>query len=134
MDCHHLVEDVGIVLGRVLAEGRPRSPVRFGWSVVPMDDALVMVSLDFSGRSYLAIDLDLPPRSFGDFHTENVEDFLRALTANAGITMHVRLIAGYNVHHVLEACFKALGIALGTALAERGGMIPSTKGVLEGPI
>ncbi len=133
IDAHHLAEDVGIVLGRVLSEGRPEHPARSGWAILPMDEAAVMVSLDFAGRSYLAYRLDPPPRQFGDFHTENAEDFLRALTHNAGMTLHVEQTAGHNAHHILEACFKSLGLALRSAVAEHPGGASSTKGNLERP-
>ncbi len=134
VDPHHLVEDVGIVLGRVLAGGRPENPVRFGWAVVPMDEALVMVSLDFGGRAHLAYDMELPPRNFGGFHTDNAEDFFRSLVSNAGMTLHLRCMAGHNAHHILEGAFKALGLALRMATAQRSGGEASTKGLLERPI
>ncbi|MFO7942475.1 MAG: imidazoleglycerol-phosphate dehydratase HisB [Bacillota bacterium] len=133
IDAHHLAEDVGIVLGRVLSDGRPKEPARFGWTVVPMDEAAVMISLDFGGRSFLSYGMDPPPRQFGSFHTENAEDFLRALTDNAGMTLHVQQMAGHNAHHILEACFKALGLALRTAVGEHPDGAASTKGSLERP-
>ncbi len=134
IDAHHLIEDVGIVLGRVLGRGRPEQPVRFGFAAVPMDEALVMVAVDFGGRGYLALDMELSPRSFGTFHTENFEDFLQALAQNAKMTVHVRMVSGHNAHHVLEAAWKALGIALGQAVAQRTDSASSTKGIVERPV
>lgn len=128
VDDHHTVEDIGICLGQALAQaaGEKEGIKRYGTSFVPMDEALAMVSLDFSGRAYLAIDAEMPSPKVGDFDTELVEEFLRAVAYNAGITLHVKLLAGKNTHHIIEAIFKALGRALREALTKD----PAIKGVL----
>jgi imidazoleglycerol-phosphate dehydratase len=104
---------------------------RFGQALIPMDEALAMVAVDLSGRSYLAYEADVCPR-VGDFDTELVEEFLRALTAKGEFTLHVRLLAGHNTHHCLEAIFKALGRAMREALSQEEQIQgpPSTKGIL----
>lgn len=134
VDGHHTVEDVGIVLGQALARalGDRAGIRRYGWACLPMDEALVLVSLDLSGRPFLAWDVPLAPRAFGAFHTELAVEFWRAVVQNAGMAMHVRLLAGSNSHHVLEIAWKAAGRALGQAV-ERDDRIAgplSTKGVL----
>jgi len=134
IDAHHTVEDVGIVLGQALAQaiGDKAGLTRYGSQLLPMDEALALVALDFSGRSVLAYDVVLPTARVGAFDTELVREFLRALTQHAGLTLHVRLLAGANTHHCIEAIFKALGRALGQAvtLDARRADVPSTKGVL----
>jgi len=134
IDAHHTVEDVGIVLGQALAQaiGGKAGLTRYGSQLLPMDEALALVALDFSGRSVLAYDVALPAARVGAFDTELVREFLRALTQHAGLTLHVRLLAGANTHHCIEAIFKALGRALGQAvtLDARRADVPSTKGVL----
>jgi imidazoleglycerol-phosphate dehydratase len=134
VDDHHSVEDVGIVLGQALKEalGDKAGIARYGSQMIPMDEALVLVALDFSGRPLLVYDVDLPAPMVGRFDTELVPEFLRALAHNAGLTLHVRLMSGTNTHHIIEAIFKALGRALGQAVARdaRSSSIPSTKGVL----
>lgn len=134
VDGHHTVEDAGICLGRALKEalGDKQGIVRYGHALIPMDEALVLVAVDLSGRSYVAFDVSLPAARVGDFDTELVEEFLRALASNGDFTLHVRLLAGRNTHHIIEAIFKALGRALRTAVAldPRGHGVPSTKGVL----
>jgi imidazoleglycerol-phosphate dehydratase len=128
VDFHHTVEDVGICLGQALQEavGDKKGIGRYGTAYVPMDEALVMVALDFSGRAYLAFEVEIPTAKVGEFDTELVEEFLRALAFNAGLTLHVRMLAGKNAHHIIEAIFKALGRALREAVA----VDPSIKGVL----
>jgi len=134
VDTHHTVEDVGIVLGNAFlkAAGDKKSIKRFSTFYVPMDEALVRVSVDISGRSFLYCDLPLKAERVGNFETENVEEFLRAFAYNFGITLHVELLHGSNSHHIIEATFKALGRALDEALRidERVEGIPSTKGIL----
>ncbi len=134
VDDHHTVEDVGIVLGQALAQavGDKVGLVRYGSQLVPMDEALALVALDFSGRAVLAYEATLPAAKVGTFDTELVPEFLRALTQHAGLTLHVRVLAGSNTHHIIEAIFKALGRALGQAVAfdARRASVPSTKGVL----
>ena len=134
VDCHHTVEDVGIVLGQALnkAAGEKKGICRYGQFLVPMDEALVQVVLDFSGRPFLAFDAELGQGRVGEMDVEMVEEFLRALAVNAGLTLHVRMLAGKNRHHIIEAIFKALGRALAASLAidPRVQGVPSSKGVL----
>ena len=135
VDGHHTVEDVGISLGQAIKEalGDKAGIVRYGTSFVPMDETLVLVSLDISGRPYLVYDVDamLTPM-IGSYDTELTEEFLRALCVHAGITLHVKLIHGKNSHHIVEAVFKALGRALGEAVQidPRIDGVMSTKGML----
>jgi imidazoleglycerol-phosphate dehydratase len=131
VDGHHTVEDVGLVLGNALSDalGDRAGLRRFGWASVPMDEALVEVSLDVSGRPYTVHEVELPPGSLGTFDPGLVEDFVRALATSAGLTVHVRSRAGRSIHHVIEAEFKALARALGDACARTGTEgVPSTKG------
>lgn len=134
VDAHHLVEDLGLVLGEVFhtALGDKSGLRRYGMSLLPMDEALVLVAADLSGRPYLGLDLPLPSTHLGNFETELVEEFLRAFVNRAQCTLHVRLQAGKNTHHIIEAAFKGLGRALdeATTFDSRLSGIPSTKGVL----
>jgi imidazoleglycerol-phosphate dehydratase len=135
VDMHHTVEDVGIALGRALREaaGDLRGVRRFADAHQPMDEALVRVALDLSGRSFLVFDVSFEAPRIGDFDAQLVREFLQALTANAGVTLHVAKLAGANDHHVAEACFKGLARALRTALERdprRGDEPPTTKGSL----
>ncbi len=134
IDDHHTVEDVGIVFGQALrkALGDGKSLARYGSVTIPMDDALVLVALDLSGRPFLAYDLRFPQGTIGRFDAQLLEEFLRALAMNAHLTLHVRLLAGRNAHHIAEATFKALGRALYEAIGldlRRIG-VPSSKGTL----
>ena len=134
VDCHHTVEDTGIVLGQTLlkALGDKSGIRRYGTAFVPMDEALIMISLDLSGRAFLAWDVILPNRQVGQFDSEMTEEFLRAFCQQAGVTMHVRMLAGKNAHHIIEGIFKALGRALDEATRrdERISGVLSTKGTL----
>ena len=135
IDAHHTVEDTGIVLGQAIARalGDKRGINRFGSQFVPMDEALVQAALDISGRGALFYAVDLPFGSVGAFDTQLPKEFFVALAANAGITLHVREIAGENVHHIIEASFKACGRALCEAVAmnpRMEGQLPTTKGSL----
>ena len=135
VDAHHTVEDVGIALGQAFREalGDRRGIARYGQSLLPMDESLAMVALDFSNRGLFVGDLPLVGRHLGGFDAELVAEFLRALAHNAGATLHVRLICGDNLHHQIEAVFKGLGRAIRQAVSvdtERTGQVPSTKGVL----
>ncbi|WP_040292549.1 imidazoleglycerol-phosphate dehydratase HisB [Acetonema longum] len=134
VDAHHTVEDVGIVLGQAFAAalGDKQGIRRYGTAFVPMDEALATVSLDISGRPYLVYEVPLPAQKVGEFDTELAEEFLRAFAVHAGVTLHVRLLAGKNTHHILEAVFKALGRALDKASRkdERIRGVLSTKGIL----
>jgi imidazoleglycerol-phosphate dehydratase len=135
VDGHHTVEDVGIALGQALQQALSdrRGIARYGQSLLPMDETLALVALDFSGRGLYIGDLPFSAQRVGGFDTELVPEFLRALAHNAGMTLHVRLICGENVHHQVEALFKGLGRALRQAIAldaRRKDVVPSTKGVL----
>jgi imidazoleglycerol-phosphate dehydratase len=138
VDAHHTVEDVGIVVGQSLAEalGDKAGVRRFASIALPLDEALVEVALDLSGRAYLAYDVGLPPdtQPLGNppFDPQLAEEFFRAFAAGAAITLHIRMITGRNSHHVLEASFKAVARCLNDAVrVEREG-VPSTKGTLGG--
>ncbi|EEG77687.1 imidazoleglycerol-phosphate dehydratase HisB [Dethiobacter alkaliphilus] len=134
VDAHHLVEDVGLVLGDAFDEalGDKAGIRRYGSVILPMDEALVLVAVDLSGRPYLGFELPLGASRLGNFETELVEEFLRAFVNRAKCTLHVRLLTGTNTHHIVEAAFKGLGRALDEAvgLDPRVEGIPSTKGVL----
>ncbi len=131
---HHTVEDVGICLGSALAEalGDRRGIVRYGSVQLPMDEALALVSIDISGRPFLAYNVDLSHINIGGFDTDLALEFFQAFVNNARVTLHMRLLAGSNPHHIVEAVFKGFGRALdqATALDPRVDHIPSTKGVL----
>ncbi|MBA4507048.1 imidazoleglycerol-phosphate dehydratase HisB [Clostridium sporogenes] len=134
VDSHHTVEDVGIVLGQSFKEalGDKKGIKRYGTSFVPMDEALASVSIDLSGRPYIVCDFNFTVEKLGEMDTELVEEFLRALAFNAGITLHARVLYGKNNHHMIEAVFKALGRALREAVDkdERINGVMSTKGTL----
>ena len=131
VDAHHTTEDVGIVLGKAIAQalGDKAGIARYASEFVPMDEALVAAHLDVSGRPYLANNINLQG-SIGNFDCELVEEFFRAVCTNAGLTLHLRMLDGVNRHHIIEAAFKAFGRALGAAVKVVGTQIPSTKGVL----
>jgi len=135
VDYHHTVEDIGICLGKAFAEalGDMRGITRYGSFMLPMDEALALVALDISGRSYLVYDVSLPSQKVGDFDTELGKEFWLGFIRNANITLHIRQLSGENTHHILEAIFKAVGRSLKTAVAideKNKDVIPSTKGVL----
>ncbi len=134
VDGHHTVEDAGIVLGQAFTKalGDKSGIKRYGTVFVPMDEALVMVSLDISGRPYLVFDVEIPTERIGTFDSELTEEFLRAFAVHAGLTLHVRLLTGKNAHHIVEGVFKALGRALDEATRkdERIVGVMSTKGML----
>ncbi len=135
VDFHHSIEDIGICLGRGIDKAlhERRGITRFGTSYVPMDEALARACCDLSGRSTLIYQVELTDRVINDFECDLVYDFLKALTDNAGMTLHVDLIRGRNSHHSLEAVFKAFGRAFSQACAidpRQTSEIPSTKGVL----
>ncbi len=134
IDNHHTIEDLGICLGQAFRQalGDKKGINRYGSAQIPMDDALVEVVLDFSGRPYLAYGLKLLREQIGSLETELVEEFLRAFAINSGLTLHVRQLAGHNCHHLAEALFKALGRAVREAVSldPRVKGIPSSKGIL----
>ena len=131
---HHTTEDVGIVLGRALDEalGDRAGVNRYGDATVPMDEALAACAIDLSGRPHLAFEGAIPATTIGNFETELAEEFFRAVAANARLTAHLRLLAGTNAHHMVEACFKSFARALRAAVAvdPADTAVPSTKGVL----
>ena len=131
---HHTVEDVGITLGQALGEalGDRAGIERYGWALVPMDECLAQAAVDLSGRPFLALEATLPVTTIGGFETDLLGEFLRGLANHAGLTLHLRVLAGENPHHVLEAAFKALARALAAAVARnpRVAGVPSTKGTL----
>jgi len=134
VDYHHTVEDVGITLGQALAKalGEKAGIRRYGHAYVPMDEALARVVVDCSGRPFLAYEAPRGVEAVGLFPFQLVEEFLRALAVNAGLTLHVSVLAGRDAHHMAEAVFKALGRALDVAVSRDGRVqgVPSTKGVL----
>ena len=132
VDGHHTVEDTGIVLGQAIREalGDKRGIRRFGSAYVPMDEALAFTSLDFSGRAFLVFDADMPQERIGDYDSCLTEEFMRALAFNGGITLHQRGVYGKNAHHITEALFKSLGLAMNDAVRVEGQEVTSTKGVL----
>lgn len=135
VDDHHSVEDIGICLGQALkkALGDRAGICRYGDVALPMDEALILAAVDISGRGYLGLDLPVPTEKIGDFDTQLVEEFFMALTREAGITLHIRELAGRNSHHIVEGAFKAVARALRAATRvdpEMSGRIPSSKGVL----
>ena len=131
-DGHHTVEDTGIVLGQALAQalGDKAGITRFSSVFVPMDEALARTVLDISGRPYLVFEADMPQELIGGYDSCLTEEFMRALAVNAGLTLHQKALYGKNAHHITEALFKSLGLALKEAVAVAGQGVTSTKGVL----
>lgn len=135
VDDHHTVEDVGIVLGTAFAEalGNKRGICRYGDTVLPMDEALILSAVDLSGRAYLGYALKIPTEKVGTFDTELCEEFWLAFVRNAACTLHIRQLAGKNAHHIIEGTFKSVARSLRDAVAIDplfANDIPSTKGVL----
>ncbi len=132
VDGHHTVEDVGIVLGKALHEaaGDMKGITRFSDMLMPMDEALCMCAVDYSGRPYLAFDADFKSVSIGGYDTQLTVEFMRALAYNALITLHVKMLYGDNDHHKTEAIYKSVGKCIGKALEISGSAVPSAKGVL----
>jgi imidazoleglycerol-phosphate dehydratase len=132
VDLHHTVEDVGIVLGTALKEalGDKAGVRRFASSLVPLDEALVQVALDLSGRPFLVYEVDPVVEWIGTFDPQLAEEFWRALAFAAGVTLHIRSLSGRNGHHVIEASFKGVARALRDAVRVEGSGVPSTKGTL----
>jgi len=135
VDYHHTVEDIGIVLGKALKQslGTMEGITRYGHASVAMDEALASLSLDMSGRPYLVYNVTLPKKArIKDFDADLVEDFLQAFTSHGGVTLHVNVPYGRNIHHIIEAIFKGLGRALREAVTidPRVKGLPSTKGKL----
>ncbi|NLN04907.1 MAG: imidazoleglycerol-phosphate dehydratase HisB [Clostridiaceae bacterium] len=134
VDCHHTVEDVGIVIGKLLKEaaGDKEGIKRYGHSVIPMDEALSEVVIDFSGRSFFVLKGEIPCVRLGEFETETVQEFFTSLANNAGMNLHIIVHYGTNTHHIIESVFKAFAHALRQATSydpnQKG--VLSTKGVL----
>ena len=136
IDDHHTNEDVGIEFGQALSKaiGDRRGMNRFGHFVAPLDEALVQVVLDCSGRPHLSYGLQIPTQKIGSYDTELVKEFFSAVVNNSGLTLHIRQLEGTNSHHIVEACFKAFARALRMAIEfdpRRSDAVPSSKGVLE---
>ena len=135
VDDHHSVEDIGISLGKAFFEalGDKRGIHRYGDTVLPMDETLVLSAVDFSGRDYLGFDLQIPTEKVGTFDTELVEEFWLGFVRQANCALHLRTLCGKNSHHIIEGAFKSVGRSLRQAVAidaEFKDEIPSTKGVL----
>jgi imidazoleglycerol-phosphate dehydratase len=135
IDDHHTNEDVGITLGQAFAQalGNRKGIVRFGNFLAPLDEALVQVALDFSGRPHLSYGLDIPTQRVGTYDTQLVREFFVALVNHSQMTLHIRQLDGINSHHIIEATFKAFARATRMAVEidpRRGGTIPSSKGFL----
>ncbi len=135
VDDHHSVEDIGICLGLALAEalGDKRGIRRYGDIALPMDEALILSAVDISGRGGCYYDLDIPTEKVGTFDTQLGKEFFDAVAQNAGLTLHIRQLAGTNAHHILEGAFKSVARSLATAVAidpRCANEIPSTKGVI----
>ena len=136
VDGHHSVEDIGIVLGKVIKEalGDKKGITRYGDTFLPMDETLAHCSLDISGRPFLVFNVELPSQKVGDFETELTEEFFRAVAFNSGITLHLNLEYGKNTHHIIEALFKSFGQSLKKAIEinkNNKDLINSSKGVIE---
>ena len=132
VDLHHTVEDVGIVLGNTLREalGDKRGVRRFANALVPLDEALVQVALDLSGRPFLVYDVEPVSEWIGTFDPQLAEEFWKGFVDGARVTLHIRSVTGKNGHHVIEASFKGVARALRDAVRVEGGDVPSTKGTL----
>jgi len=135
VDYHHTVEDIGIVMGQAItkAVGEKKGIKRYGSAEIPMDETLASVSLDLSGRPYLVYNVSLPRKvRIKEFDPDLIEDFFQAIVNNSGVTLHINLQYGRNIHHIFEAIFKAFGRALdeATTIDSRISGVPSTKGKL----
>lgn len=132
VDGHHTVEDVGIVLGQALREalGDRRGIRRYASACIPMDEALCFTALDFSNRAFLVFEADMHQAQIGAYDSCLTEEFMRALAMNSGLTLHMKALYGKNAHHITEALFKSLGVALKDAVRVEGTEVTSTKGVL----
>ena len=128
VDSHHTVEDIGIVLGEALREalGDKAGIHRYGNCFIPMDETLAQACLDFSGRPFLVFGAEIPKIQLGNYDTEMTEEFFRAVAMHCGLTLHIRVLYGSNVHHIIEAIFKALA----RAVAEAAAVDPRVKGVM----
>ena len=136
VDCHHTVEDIGIVFGKCLGQalGDKAGIKRYGSCILPMEEALVLCAVDISGRPYLGYLAEFTVEHIGALDTEMIEEFFRAVCIHGGLNLHIRVLAGKNNHHIAEAMFKAFARALDEAVSmdPRVKGVPSTKGMLEG--
>ena len=135
VDYHHTVEDIGICLGQAFnsALGNKSGINRFGFTVLPMDESLILTAIDFSGRSTLIYDLNIPTQKVGDFDTELTEEFFQAFSRSANCAVHLKQLAGKNSHHIIEGTFKSIAKSIKQAVSIDYAFkdeIPSTKGVL----
>ena len=135
VDDHHSVEDIGIALGQAFdqALGDKKGIIRYGDAIIPMDEALILTAVDFSGRDFLAFDVTIPTQKVGNFDTELIPEFWYGFVRNSRCTLHQMRLAGTNSHHIIEVVFKATARAMKTAVKideEFANEIPSTKGVL----
>lgn len=135
VDFHHTVEDIGIALGDAFrkALGDMRGIVRYGSMILPMDEALIMTAVDISGRPHLSYGLEIPAQKVGEFDTELTEEFFLGFVRHAGVTLHIKQLAGTNSHHIIEGAFKSAARSLAAAVKIEEAYkneIPSTKGVL----
>ncbi len=135
VDFHHTAEDIGIVLGQAFKDalGDKKGIIRYGNMILPMDEALILSAIDFSGRSYLGYDLQIPTEKVGVFDTELVEEFFLGFVRNAQVTLHIKQLAGSNSHHIIEGAFKSVARSIAQAVKVDENFkdeIMSTKGVL----
>ena len=135
VDFHHTVEDIGIVLGQAFCDalGDKRGIIRYGNMILPMDESLILSAVDISGRCHLEYELDIPTQTVGSFDTELVKEFWYGFVRTAGITLHIRKLAGFNSHHIIEGAFKSVARSLKQAVSIDKDFIdeiPSTKGVI----
>ncbi len=135
VDDHHSVEDIGIALGKAFDEALAdrKGVVRYGSTILPMDESLILSAVDLSGRGLLIYDLDIPAEKVGTFDTELAEEFFRAFAHNAGATLHLKQLSGKNSHHIIEGAFKSVARSFRTAVRideQFAEEIPSTKGIL----
>ena len=135
VDDHHSVEDIGIALGEAFAQalGDKKGIIRYGHMILPMDEALVLTAVDFSGRACLAYELQIPTEKVGTFDTELVEEFWQGFVRKAQCNLHIRQLAGTNSHHIIEGAFKSAARSMRTAVSIDAAFaeeIPSTKGML----
>ena len=135
VDDHHSVEDIGIALGQAFSEalGEKRGIKRYGSTILPMDEALILTAVDFSGRAHLTFDAQMPAQKVGSFDTELVKEFWLGFVRNAECSLHIREISGENTHHIIEGMFKSAARSIRAAVeTDRAmeGEVPSTKGIL----
>ena len=135
VDYHHTAEDIGICLGTAFKNSLAdmKGIMRYASTILPMDESLILSAADISGRSFLAYTADIPTEKVGDFDTELVREFFEAFVRNAGITLHIKQLDGYNSHHIIEGMFKSVARSMKTAVSideKNKDKIPSTKGVL----